>query len=1070
MKSSGLYSRARDFICSIRLPRAFRAKGPIGLLALIVLALVVIAYAPPKGGGIAVGNPILALDRAAYLAGEPVTIAGAGFGGNENVTLQVTHAGGGAEAGKGHEAWTILADADGAFSAIWAADAGDVSGTAFAVTATGGLSGATTPATFRRIAVIDSDKFDYLPDETAHFVAAGFKPGEAVTVRVSHVNRRAAGSGHDEIVLVSDASGQFTHDWHVEPGDSSGALFVVRATGADTGVKAIGIFMDATVTVIDDAGPDDEPGQKDLNQMTTNYDNAGFVEISWNWDDTAWQGANTGDGCSLFDTDGDGFANYSLCVTIDLAGAFDQSRLYSCDADSRSDRCGGPTQIGTFASDCTAGPGLANSDPFWNVAGHQQNNDCDANPGCNTKDTVAACDVDLADFGGGSAFLINVCSYPSQEPNSDPSDCVVTPNNGFLTITKIADPNDGTAFIFNLGAGQTAQGGANTWTINGSGSQSLISFAPGTTYDLSEVIPFPWDLTTVSCSINTNPATSTGTPTATGVDNFTIQSGLLTTCTFTDVKRCEQACDDSNPCTDDTCDPNTGDCVYTDNSDPCDDGDACTSGDTCTGGVCAGSTVFCDDLDVCTIDTCNPATGCVYTPNPGASCDDGDGCTLDDTCQPDGSCAPGTPKDCSADDSACGMGVCVSPSGTCATVVDSAKTGTVCRANQGECDVAENCDGTSIDCPADAKESATTICRAAGGICDVSESCDGTTNACPGDAYQPLTTPCRLSATECDVPESCTGTGPACPADNPGPAECNSLTDTEFCQLPNDQFRLLLIQDPCTTGGGSLSMNNYRLNASNPGQFYYNVFDAGVPGTPVVLDITIPYPFITHGATPIQTHDSYQTVQGCFVPSPNLNANYTITCDGPGVSPAGNDIIRLTDYPATVISEENVTHCQISGVIPATGTLYITAHLDYGLEKGPTGWQQGAANNALSTSACGVASGATEITAPQPYAFSYANGTSGSTDPTSKNVFKKNPGTGGLTLKNGNNKPVASVTAQLVSSAGKVVGSAITDQDGYFQIVYMHKGKPSDYKVRLPGYNLEQTIRLKNNGDRKSVV
>jgi hypothetical protein len=389
---------------------------------------------------------------------------------------------------------------------------------------------------------------------------------------------------------------------------------------------------------------------------------------------------------------------------------------------------------------------------------------------------------------------------------------------------------------------------------------------------------------------------------------------------------------------------------------------------------------------------------------------------------------------------------------------------TECRADQGICDVPESCDGVSNECPADGKEPLTTICRGSAGVCDVPESCDGVSNECPGDAYQPLTTICRPAATECDPSESCTGTGPACPADNPGPAQCNSLTDTEFCQLPNDQFKLLLIQDPCTTGGGSLSMNNYRLNASNPGQFYYNVFDSGVPGTHVDLDVTIPYPFITHGATAIQTHDSYQTVHGCFVPSPNLNANYTITCDGPGVSPAGNEIILLSDYPSTVIGEENVTQCHISGNIPATGTLYVTVHLDYGLEKGPTGWQQGAADSALSTSACGVADGSTEITDPQAYAFSYANGTSGSTNPTSTNIFKKNPGTGGLTLKGGNGNPKSGVNVQLVSPAGKVVGTAITDQDGYFQIVYMHKGKPSDYKVKLPAYNQEVTIRLKNNG------
>ena len=43
-------------------------------------------------------------------------------------------------------------------------------------------------------------------------------------------------------------------------------------------------------------------------------------------------------------------------------------------------------------------------------------------------DTVATCSIDLDDFGGaGIAVLTDTCSYPSMQPNSDPSDCVITP-------------------------------------------------------------------------------------------------------------------------------------------------------------------------------------------------------------------------------------------------------------------------------------------------------------------------------------------------------------------------------------------------------------------------------------------------------------------------------------------------------------------------------------------------------------------------------------------------------------------------------------------------------------------
>lgn len=72
------------------------------------------------------------------------------------------------------------------------------------------------------------------------------------------------------------------------------------------------------------------------------------------------------------------------------------------------------------------------------------------------------------------------------------------------------------------------------------------------------------------------------------------------------------SCDDSNPCTVDTCNPATG-CSHS-NVD-CDDGDACTA-DSCdpTTGECEYSAPLdCDDGDPLTMDYCNPATGaCVH--------------------------------------------------------------------------------------------------------------------------------------------------------------------------------------------------------------------------------------------------------------------------------------------------------------------------------------------------------------------------------------------------------------------------------------------------------------------------
>ncbi len=80
------------------------------------------------------------------------------------------------------------------------------------------------------------------------------------------------------------------------------------------------------------------------------------------------------------------------------------------------------------------------------------------------------------------------------------------------------------------------------------------------------------------------------------------------------------ACNDGNLCTDDSC-LFDGTCVNTPNMAPCDDGTTCTTGDVCTAGVCVGQApAICDDADPCTRDTCDDVSGCVNTPGPVPTC------------------------------------------------------------------------------------------------------------------------------------------------------------------------------------------------------------------------------------------------------------------------------------------------------------------------------------------------------------------------------------------------------------------------------------------------------------------
>ena len=325
-------------------------------------------------------------------------------------------------------------------------------------------------------------------------------------------------------------------------------LFIVPLLAAVGFLASAGPAYAAPIVIKDSDGADDEPGQKDLNQMSVDFGGpAGTLPVTWNWDDTKTSGANTIDACSLYDTDNDGFANFSLCVIANNAdgnnntdNTYLTTRLFSCN-DLNADRCSGNVLLaedtappggglvdspgdgtGPWFSTCTSA--VANTDPFHTT-------------GPNRFDTVATCSVDLDDFGGASAFLLNVCSYPSQQPNSDPSDCVVTPNSGFLTIVKVdTKAGDTTNFTFNLGAGQASKETPprTSFTIPGSGQIQLIPFVAGTQYDLTEVIPTGFGLDSASCVKSNGSSTgSTVPPPGDTVTDFEIQIGLLTTCTFT---------------------------------------------------------------------------------------------------------------------------------------------------------------------------------------------------------------------------------------------------------------------------------------------------------------------------------------------------------------------------------------------------------------------------------------------------------------------------------------------------------------------------------------------------------
>ncbi len=150
------------------------------------------------------------------------------------------------------------------------------------------------------------------------------------------------------------------------------------------------------------------------------------------------------------------------------------------------------------------------------------------------------------------------------------------------------------------------------------------------------------------------------------------------------------ACDDSNKCTADSCDPATG-CVNTDISASCDDQNKCTadSCDPAIGCVNADISASCDDNNACTTDSCDPATGCAYEP---VYCADSDMCTIDE-CDPAIGC---THEEVDCDDSnECTADSC-DPATGCISTPITCNDNDLCTIDS--CDPATGCIYTPVDC------------------------------------------------------------------------------------------------------------------------------------------------------------------------------------------------------------------------------------------------------------------------------------------------------------------------------------------------------------------------------------
>lgn len=162
-----------------------------------------------------------------------------------------------------------------------------------------------------------------------------------------------------------------------------------------------------------------------------------------------------------------------------------------------------------------------------------------------------------------------------------------------------------------------------------------------------------------------------------------------------------KACDDGNPCTADKCDIETGECLYDKTAFEgvgCDaDGSVCTTGDVCKNGQCvAGKALNCDDGNACTDDACDAKTGCTHKANT-ASCDaDGSACTMGDACK-SGSCVAGAKKACD-DFNSCTDDACDLKTGLCTFVNNAAGCSDGDACTKDDACSSGQCKGTPFAC------------------------------------------------------------------------------------------------------------------------------------------------------------------------------------------------------------------------------------------------------------------------------------------------------------------------------------------------------------------------------------
>ena len=523
-------------------------------------------------------------------------------------------------------------------------------------------------------------------------------------------------------------------------------------------------------------------------------------------------------------------------------------------------------------------------------------------------------------------------------------------------------------------------------------------------------------------------------------------------------------CDPAEFCSDasDDCPPDVFEDPGTNPSDICDDGNSCTGAFGGPGGACSGTGPDCEPeepLPDSGGEACGDSsdTACTEPDTCGSSirsCSvSGDVCSADAECGPDETCDFGPDA-----------GVCLANNEACAFVTNSALCAFDVQPDKGMCTV------SNAECVLDADFAQ---CEAEGGT----TCADGYCLNADGDTI---------------------GYGLGCKFDD----GCGDVDD--YCEQTG-QFRLVFSPDV-------KNYPAHKLVASNPGQTFYNLIVDGDPSETVPVIIEIPYPYVTVGGQPVHVYDG-TNVRGACVDnggsptgascSTEDQCNEGETCDSSCFAPGeaeqpfdaqwtiedwtlgdGNsgsftdsgtgwevvcDLVAGPNGDDTWPLDAGICTLTLNVDIPDSGQAYVNVHLDYGLKGGGVDanpydgvadrYDQGDPGNQLFAEpgfdALVDGQDWVGIANCTDYRFShFDNMTSYGQGVQNLNSFKgiagafghckKNPATGescdeGLVVELWKGMP----------DAGVLVQTGATDEDGAWATVYKHKGKATDYTVRI---------------------